>query len=107
VIKKTKDDFEKQFIVMLINFRDYFLEKEPLEQVDLISLDAVNNLIIGYFCERRSRVPIPSISIFMNHEDIANFINDEVLDYIKDEHPGFLETDWMQRYVVKSEDNCV
>jgi len=39
----------------------------------------------------------------MTNETIAEYLNDTVLSYIYDEVPEYLEIDWKERYVLKSE----
>lgn len=100
---KTKDQWEKQFIKSLIGLRDYFLDQELLSLVGRKKAKVVEDVIWGYFVDRRQRVPIPTVSYYMNCEDMGIFINDIVLSYMDDEHPDYLELDWQQKYVLKSQ----
>lgn len=100
---KTKVEWEKEFMTSLVRFRDYFLQEESLELVGPDKAKAINNLILGYFCERRNRVSIKQSSCYMNNEDMATYIND-VLEFMSDEHVGFLDLDWQQKYVINTND---
>lgn len=102
-MSKTREEWQKTFITSLISIRDYFVEMEPLEIVGKRRSSAVSNILIGYFCERRVRVPIKEPSPYMSCEDMAIYINDEVLSYIYDEYPDFIDMDWRQMYVLKED----
>lgn len=102
-MNKTREEWQKTFITSLISIRDYFIEQEPLEIVGKRRSTAVSNILIGYFCERRVRVPIKEPSAYMTCEDIAIYINNEVLSYIYDEYPDFIDIDWRQMYVLKQD----
>lgn len=104
---KTRIEWEKEFIVALIRLRDYFLQLEGSEQSGLEKSKAINNLVLGYFSERRGCVGIPEVSCYTTNEEMAFYINDIVLEFITDEHVGFLETDWQNRYILKSEEDDI
>lgn len=106
-MNKTRTEWEKDFITALVRFRDYFLDLEGLSQIGPQKAFAVNNLVSGYFSERRNRVGIPEASCYMTNEDIAFYINDIVLDFVSYEHAGFLELDWRDKYILKSEENDI
>lgn len=100
---KLKQDWEKEFIVALVRLRDFFMNQEGSELVGPRNAKVIESIIIGYFCERRPRIHIQEVSFYINFEDMAIFINDVVLDYMNDEHPGFLNVDWQLKYIIKSE----
>jgi hypothetical protein len=91
---KNREEWQKTFITSLISIRDYFIEQDPLEIIGKQHSVSISNILIGYFCERRIRVPIKEPSPYMTCEDIAIYINDEVLSYIYDEYPDFIDIDW-------------
>lgn len=99
---KSKEQWEKSFIENFILYRDYFLEQPPFSIVGHQKSKSISDTLIGYFCERRNRVPIKDPSPFMSCEDMAIYLNDCVLDYIYYEYMDFMEIDWRQRYVLKS-----
>ncbi len=100
-MKKTREHWEKEFIVSFIGFREYLLGEEPLSILGPKRADALNSIINAYFIRRRHC--IPEASYFMNCEDAAIFINDVVISYISDEYPGFLDVDWQEKFILKSE----
>lgn len=104
---KTRTEWEKEFIVALVRFRDHFLQLDGFEQVGSERAKAVNSLVQGYFAERRKSVGIPEISCYTTNEEIAFYINDVVLEFVTDEHVGFLGTDWQNRYILKSEEEDI
>ena len=104
---KTRIEWEKEFIIALIRFRDHFLQLDGFEQVGSEKAKAVNSLVQGYFAERRKSVGIPEISCYTTNEEIAFYINDVVLEFVTDEHEGFLSTDWQNRYILKSEEGDI
>lgn len=102
-MNKTREEWQKKFITSLISIRNYFLEQGSLEIVGKRRCVAVSDILIGYFCERRVRVPIKEPSPYMSCEDMAIYINNEILSYIYDEHADFLDIDWRQMYVLKED----
>jgi hypothetical protein len=100
---KSKEEYQKRFIQSLIALRDHFLELDANELVGPKKSYLVESVINGYFGERRNRVPIKEPSMYMTNETIAEYLNDTVLSYIYDEVPEYLEIDWKERYVLKSE----
>lgn len=101
-MEKSKQYWEQEFITSLIRLRDLYTEQEPMEIVGPKNAKVIESLIAGYFCERRHNTHIQEVSFYMNFEDMVIFINDIVLDYVKDEHPGFLDVNWQQMYILKS-----
>jgi hypothetical protein len=104
-MNKTREEWQKSFIKSLILFRDYFFTQEPSEIVGKNRSSAISSILIGYFCERRIRVPIKEPSPYMSCEDMAIYINNEVLSYIYDEQLDFIDLDWREMYVLKEDTN--
>jgi len=100
--KRTKSQWEEAFVVCLVRLRDFFLDQKGQSLVGIERASAVQNLVFQYFLGRRA--PISTCSCLMNCEDMAEYINDKVLDYIVDERPDLLTVDWKQMYVLRAEE---
>jgi len=104
LVKKTRHEWEQEFTSTLVRLRDFYLQEDPLDLIGPKHSKMIESILVGYFRERRSRIPIKEPSVYMNFEDMAAFINNIVLDYINDEHPDLLEIDWQNNYILKQED---
>lgn len=101
---KTREDWEKAFIVSLVRLRDFFEEQDPEEIIKESKKTTIDELVLCYFSEqRRNRIPVPKASSFMNYEDAAIYLNDLVLGYIHDECSNFLILDWREKYIISQE----
>lgn len=104
---KSKEEWERIFVISFIRLRDFFLEQDE----DLLGKQrsrAISDLLIGYFCERRPRIPIKEPSPYMSCKDAALYINDCILFYINDEKKDLMEIDWRDLFVLKEDlDNLI
>lgn len=100
--RKTRKEWETEFITHFVLLRDYFWEQN---EEDLVNekCTVIENLLIGYFGDRISRIPFSMPSPFMNCEAMTQYLNDVVLDYIKDEHYDLLTLDWKQHFILQND----
>lgn len=107
----SPSDHEEVSIRFLVKFRDVYEERmakgevSPSEKTEG-KVEMLEGLLFSYFDIRRNIVPIPFLDPSASCQELIDFINDEVLLFMSEEHPELLIYDRSSgRYDILFEDN--
>lgn len=105
----TQEDHEDISLSFLVRFKEAYRERIKSgiingDDESGVSADMVEKLICSYFDYRRSYVPISQPFPHFTYDELLDFLNNEVLDFIAEEKPEYVFCDSEgEYYLIESE----